>query len=422
MSTSGGDDPSVTWDIRIAEVVNGEKVEHTMADWGAIRPILKQLADSGSKSVQVSFAASYDVTRLEANQIVNDCKRAGFPAIEYHGPTLFLGRADDSWKADANEVSSAHFDAGFRNSDGYLPDWTNGWMVLDKTFVHFGETKPARNEAMDRSIRKVGGKRGPAAELLESWDAKKRFVEMKEASPSKPPPLSEMSKQIDMRQRSGQGPKTTVELVNGQNNRPQLRILQQFPRGETTASTYGVNAFAPLVQRVARFAGQRIDVRIDHVDSKQNGNTSYMVNPLHVNTVLNACRRAGLAEVHYWGQKIVTGAEHEYSFPNMTGQSDSLPFVKFVLSLRELEGDLPDESNGWITMPVSNRVYVLKAENREKLLERLSPKPEGLEAKVAQLAKLSPEELAKVLAKEPSLLRERLRKSVEDYKAKHRGR
>jgi hypothetical protein len=408
----------VGWEIRTSEAIHGERVEHYSTDWPAIQPLLAQIAASGPKTITASIEALSPnaATRLEANQLVNECKRAGFSTVDYQGPALFLGGAADPWKADVFNAPIFHHRIDLKRGAEFLPDWTNGWAVQGNTFIKLDETR-AKLLAIETAQR-IGGAKGPAAMMVEQHNAAR---ERQKSMPIDKPasPLTEIAKQIDAHQRLEIGNQATIRVVMNPNYQPVLDIRQKFPRGEATTLTSGVKAYATLVTRVAK-VGTRMEVRVGTVDDKNVALQTQLVDPLAVNAVLNACRRSGIEEISYWGQKIITGSEESYTFLNYSGQTDSLPILKIVMPLRNMEGDLPEEANGWATVRMPTHTYVVKAKDRERLVESLTMKRGDVrhDQEVQRLAKLPLDELEKELAKKPSLLRDRWRKSVEEVKAK----
>ncbi len=60
------------------------------------------------------------------------------------------------------------------------------------------------------------------------------------------------------------------------------------------------------------------------------------LNPLHVNAMLNALKKGGAAEIHYWGQPIFSGQEDERDGKEYVKQQFNPPAVKLVLQPRIL--------------------------------------------------------------------------------------
>jgi len=406
------------WDIRVSEVIDGESIEHRMAAWPAIQPLLKQIAEGGVKAISAKVLPD-PVTRLEANQLINDCKRAGFTHVDYNGPALFLGREDDSWKASAHDVSTVNLNIDLAKSGGFLPDWTNGWIVYEDKFFQVGTDRPAANQVLEKVLMDSGGASGPAAEFVETL-AKQARMEPATLSTAKAASATELAKQIDAQQRHDRSAQMTITLTSI-NDRTEFGLLQQFARGWATTSASKPGVFRRLVARTARYAGGRVEIRSGEVERRSNqgpGARFPFVNPLHINGVLNACRSSNIAEVHYWGQKIFTGAESPFSFAPYTGQEGALPIVNLILSLKDLEGDLPDESNGWTYVQGNSRCHVVREADRERLMESLRPKNEAVtyDAEVVRLARLPLDAFEHELAKKPRLLQNRFRQAVEEAK------
>jgi len=409
-------------EFKVHEVLNGANVEHSFMEWSAMIPLLTQIAQFGSESIDVDVNTG-QMSRLEVNQIFNNCKRAGFKTINYQGPQLYLGRPEDPVKS-VGAVPSVKFTADLSESKEYLPDWTNGWYVNQEgAMTYYDRRTLPRSKPLELAIEASGGEKGPAFELLETFEAEegKRLVKERERRNYS---VSDLAKQIDAQQNERYA-HVEIRLSATEANVTRMAVTQKFARGWATTLTTGSNAFAPLVKRITAGAHRRIDLNVGMVgtSSGSSGIRNWAaVDPLHVNLVLNACKKSGVDKVHYWGQEIVSGEKSEHSLPNPINENESI--VRSVLSLDEVEGFLPEESNGWATVRGPGRTYVVKAADRAKLLERFSPKPPGVEgverfeAKVAELAKLSPAELEKEIAKEPSLLRTRLKKRVEEVKAK----
>jgi RNA polymerase sigma factor (sigma-70 family) len=418
------------WDIKVKEVIGGIEVVHFINTWEAIPVLLKQIASSGHKRIDVTLAPEA-VTRLEANQILNACKRAGFEQVGYNGPKPFLGTQGDLTNASGVDVPSIDLTLDLIQMQELLPDWTNGWVV------NGGQVSRLKGEEnvwfvnpfdLHQIIMSFGGARGPAAGLLEF--AEERIKSQQEALgggggglggdfKKAVPPTSDLIRQIEKHQRAAAAPRIIITMLPKQppagGSITQVSNEQKFASGDTWVQSPVIGPAGELIRRSLTTKTGRVEIKTGLA-----GNQGPIVNPLDVNLVLNACKRAGAKSVEYSGQKIVTGTGKEYAFEAFLGRPNGLPIVNVSFSLENLEGDLPDETNGWSVVRVGGTVYIVSDEARKKELQSMTTSSGELrgDPEVMRLAKLPRDELERELAKKPSLLRDRFRKSVEEVKAK----
>jgi RNA polymerase sigma factor (sigma-70 family) len=417
-----GNESFARWETEAFETLDGALVRHTINSWSSIPPILKQIAAESSDTIKVKLVPAA-VTRLEANQIVNTCKLAGFKSINYHGPQLFLGRDNESWKAAGINVPVVEFTADLTKSDGQLPDWTNGWQVRNSALVHYDvRMKLEKTDAIAQMISAAGGRNGPAAGLHERFE--RPDEEQKRSAQGSGATYSEFVKQIEERQRREGRVKSSLEIVSGRNLTATMYLIQECGTGDAVTFATSSKSFAKLIQRAALATTDSLSIRVGNSTREPARPPIRLVDPLEVNLVLDACRQAGIKAIDYAGQKILTGAENEYLMCSEMGISCSLPIVKAVIRLQDLEGDLPMHSNGWRFGNVKDQYYVVRAERQDLMVARLEkerafqpmPVPAANEREeIERLAKLSADDFEKELAKKPSLLRERWKKSVEEF-------
>src|SRR5262249_50879590 len=126
-------------------------------------------------------------------------------------------------------------------------------------------------------------------------------------------------------------------------------------------------AAATFVDRLLRFEkGGRFDVAVGNVLPDGRMASGSIVDPLHVNRILNALKRGGVDEVHYSGQQIFTGQPADGMPFNFTKASTNKPMVRMTLRPKDLEGELPDSANGWTWVYRDDGYWVVKESERER--------------------------------------------------------
>jgi RNA polymerase sigma factor (sigma-70 family) len=398
-------DAKPPWTIQVVESFAGEKVENTISAWPAIEPFLRQIA-TDKRSIDVDLTPSA-VSRLEANQIVNICKRVGFEMIDYRGPELFIGGEGDRWESDGSSNPVA-FRASLINAESDLPDWTNGWAVKEGKIHRYSDL--AKEGGASMAVDLAQGEFGPAFE--KARENRNQVDEKKEALAP-----TDLGKRLGGLQQSLRSTAPSVQMVRSGTTDELCVLTQLFGVGYVQSKTTSVEAFKALLTRTAKAkGGGRFDVRVGQPDVVQSNAASSSSNPLLVNTMLNALKKGGATEIHYWGQPLFSGYGEEAIgkvFPKFQSST-----VRLILQPQSLDGDLPDESNGW-TVIDSDKWQVIKASDRDRVLQLQKTKDAPRhDEEVARLAKLPLDEFERELAKKPSQLRNRWRKSVEEAKAK----
>ena len=400
------------WSIAVLEEVAGARVFHTPQSWLAIEPLLKQIASGGAKQIEVALDPDI-VGRLEANQVVNICKRAGFSTLDYRGPRLFVGEKDDPGKSLAKDAFQSVLHVDLSHAAGDLADWTNGWWS-DGFSIHF-QTTESQPGFSDSRLKSLGGVRGPAAELLA-----KSFRHIAKGDV---PPSSDLAKQLETVQRALGGVGATAQIT-GDLGRAYLMLHQVFGAGDVVSFVDVGPGSDLLMARAAVLSKEKIDVIVG--EDPQSAKELLWINPLQVNRVLNACKRGGLRRVHYFGQKLFTGDKAPTPYVHGNPIRNKTLIVRLTLDFGDFEGELPDDHNGWVLVQAPPKIgepttyWALKSDDREKFLESLRPKDEAptFDAEIARLAKLQPDEFEKEIAKKPRLLQNRFRKAVEEAKTK----
>jgi hypothetical protein len=203
----------------------------------------------------------------------------------------------------------------------------------------------------------------------------------------------------------------TLDRANGGT---QLRMTQSFDGHSVSSETMDPRAFAPFVERTARFSGAtRFEVDAGATDPvTQPSSNNQLLDPLLVNAVLNALKHGGATEIEYRGQALFTGkGPAEYMLPSALQ-------VKLVLRPQEIDGELPDRANGWTAgRSLRNNEWVVRA-RKESTLQETPAGPDAYAAEIARLAALPPDEFEKEIAKKDRLLQKRFRTAVEEAKAK----
>ena len=388
------------WAIDVVESFGGGKVEHTISAWMAIEPFLRQIsADKRSIDVELS---STNVSRLEANQIVNVCKRAGFEMIDYRGPELFLGGDGDQWDSDGSSNPVA-FRASLLDESSDLPDWTNGWAVKDGKIHRYSNL--AKDGSAMLAVDNAHGEIGPA--FARARELRKQPAEKKESLA--PTDLGKRLSQLQQSLRSGT---PSVQMTNSGANHELCFLVQRFGVGTVQSKTTSLEAFLSLLTRTAKAVdGGRFDVRIGQPEVVQTSAVSPSSNPLSVNAALNALKKGSAVEIHYWGQPLFSGIGGEANGMDFPRSAVNPETVRLILQPQGFDGDLPDASNGWKAIDSGGRWQVIRFPSQNRIVE-----DRRYDEEVARLAKLPLDELEKELAKKPSLLRDRWRKSVEEAK------
>ena len=351
------------WSITLTETIDGAKVEHFIHSWPSLEPFLRQV--TLTQQVLQVLLEHDAVSRLEANQVVNVAKRAGFKTLDYRGPPLFGGRDGDSMNAFADKLDMQAIQANLTDASNPFPDWTNGWGVDVGRIVRLDD------DAANVTWAEVGAgvdsvrPEGPAALISAIRRMNKTNVAGKKTRAVLEKAAVEQEAAVCTRR---------VVSVSAylQAKEPGVSLEQQFKTGAVGSRTGDIGAAAVILERTAKATGGgRFDVRVGPTDTLQAETTrETTVNPLFVNRLLNALKRGGAAEIHYWGQQLFTG-QRDYSPGIKTDAPRKV--VKLVLQPQRLDGELPDEGNGWVTFywTPAGGAFILRATDRNEFAERM---------------------------------------------------